>query len=134
MSIFYKLRKHKKGMSNDSDKYYAHTVKQGELSMQDIERIIQDNCTAKRSDVRVVLTELVEVMKQRLQQGYVVNLGEIGKFQLVVRSSCADSKEDFTYENIKGLACKFTPQGKRAAKRKLERSFFEGCKILRWSE
>ena len=129
MSIFYKLRKHQRGMSNDGGMYYAHTVKQGEWTLRDIESRIQANCTLKRSDVRAVLAELVDVMKDGLQSGYVISLGEVGKFQLVVRSSCVKHQDDFTPEHIRGLTCRFTPYAHRNAKGQLIRYLFDGCRI-----
>ena len=70
MAIYYKLIKNQIKSSKNYGKYYAHTVKQGKVSMEQIEQTIQENCTAKASDVRLVLRELFDTVKQYMQDGW----------------------------------------------------------------
>ncbi len=132
MSVFYRLRKSEfKGRPNYG-KYYAHTVKMGHVGLDEIELIIQQNCSATRADVRLVLTELIDVMKRELQEGRVVELDGFGRFSLSVKSTSVDHPDDFNVrKHITGMKCNFTPTGHRRGlgDRTITRPFFEGCNV-----
>ena len=70
MAIHYRLVQNKIKSDKNYGKYYAHTVKQGEISLEEIERMIEENCSAKASDVRLVLRELFDTVKHYMQNGY----------------------------------------------------------------
>lgn len=132
MAVLYKLRKSEFKNSSHYGKYYAHTVKTGHVGLELIEQMIQDNCSAKRSDVRLVLTELIDVVKTMLQEGKVVELDGLGRFSLSIKSECVDHPEDFDVrKHVKGLKCNFTPAGHRRGMgdHSIARPFFDGCHI-----
>lgn len=74
MAIHYRLLQNKIKGSQNYGKYYAHTVKQGVATLEDIEAMIESNCSAKASDVRLVLRELFDTIKFYMQNGYTVDL------------------------------------------------------------
>lgn len=114
MAIYYKLIQNKIKSDKNYGKYYAHTVKRGEISLEQIEKTIETNCSAKASDVRLVLRELFDTVKHYMQYGYVVNLNEMGKLSISVKSTCVDDPKDFRRDvNITGFKCNYTPYGKR---------------------
>ena len=133
MPIFYKLMRNDIRSSKNYGRYYARTVRQGEVSMEDIERTIEQNCTAKASDVRLVLRELFDTVKYYMQQGYTVDLREMGKLSIGVKSTCVDMPEEFRQDShITGFRCKYTPHGERYGagephKGYIHRSLLEGC-------
>lgn len=133
MAIQYRLLQNKIKGSKNFNKYYAHTVKQGVISMEDIESMIESNCTAKASDVRLVLRELFDTVKFYMQKGYIVDLREMGKFSISVQSVCVDNPKEFRKDqHITGFKCNYIPQGKRyhggkAEKRRVHRSLLDGC-------
>ena len=91
-----------------------HTVKQGVITLEDIESMIEENCTAKASDVRLVLRELFDTIKFYMQNGYTVDLKELGKFSISVKSVCVDDPKQFRSDkHITGFKCNYTPEGKR---------------------
>ena len=47
MAIHYRLLQNKIKGSKNYGKYYAHTVKRGVISLEDIEAMIEENCTAR---------------------------------------------------------------------------------------
>ncbi|MBQ8452285.1 MAG: hypothetical protein IJ539_00725 [Prevotella sp.] len=120
--------------SKNYGKYYAHTVRMGEVSMEEIEKTIEENCTAKASDVRLVLRELFDAVKYYMQQGYTVDLREMGKLSIAVTSTSVDKPEDFRVDrHITGFRCKYTPHGKRKGPADdepghIRRGLLEGCK------
>jgi len=131
MAIQYRLLQNKIKGSKNYKKYYAHTVRQGVISLEDIESMIEENCTAKASDVRLVLRELFDTIKFYMQMGYTVDLKEMGKFSISVKSVCVDNPAEFrANRHITGYKCNYTPQGKRYKadkKRYIQRGILEGC-------
>lgn len=114
MAIHYRLVQNKIKSDKNYGKYYAHTVKQGEISLEEIERMIEENCSAKASDVRLVLRELFDTVKYYMQNGYVVDLKEMGKLSISVKSVCVDDPSEFRRDqHITGFKCNYTPHGQR---------------------
>lgn len=137
MAIHYRLVQNKIKNDKNYGKYYAHTVKQGEVSLEEIEQMIQTNCSAKASDVRLVLRELFDTVKHYMQNGYVVNLKEMGKFSISVKSVCVDDPQEFRRDHhITGFKCNYTPHGQRfkpsegALAGHIHRSFLEECEAV----
>lgn len=88
MSIFYRLYQNKLKDSKSFGKYYARAIHTDTVDLDDIADVIERNCTLKRSDVKACLTELVEVMRdalQEFQQGAPQRLGYVQDQCQVVR-------------------------------------------------
>lgn len=85
----------------------------------------------KKSDVLAVLTELVEVMTDQLQDSKTVKINGLGSFKLGVRSIGADTEEKFTItRNVTGLRVRFLAEGKRdQSTNKVVRTFLNGCTL-----
>jgi predicted histone-like DNA-binding protein len=137
MAIQYRLLQHKIKGSENYGKYYAHTVKQGTITLEQIEEMIESNCTAKASDVRLVLRELFDAVKFYMQHGYTVDLKEMGKLSISVKSVCVDNPKEFCSDkHITGFKCNYTPQGKRYQAtgedngRHIHRSLLDGCEAV----
>ena len=110
MAIRYKLVQNKISGHECFGKYYARSIKTGEVSMKEIERIIEQNCSMKRSDVRAVLTELVDTIKYKLQEGYTVDLDELGRLSLGVKSEGVYRAQDFNVKkHITGININYRP-------------------------
>ena len=133
MAIKYRLIQNKIKGSKNYNKYYAHTVRKGTISLDEIERMIEENCTAKASDVRLVLRELFDTVKFYMQNGYTVDLKEMGKFSISVKSVCVDDPSEFRRDrHITGFKCNYTPEGRRfkseaSIRGRIHRSFLDGC-------
>lgn len=137
MAIQYRLLQNKIKGSANYGKFYAHTVKRGTISLERIEDMISQNCTAQASDVRAVLRELFNVVKLCMQNGYAVDLREMGKLSISVKSVCVDDPSEFrSNKHITGYKCNYTPQGKRYQgvgeedRRHIHRSILEGCEAI----
>ena len=132
MALKYTLRQNNIKSNSAFGKWYAHTLRQGELSMQEIEQRIQNRCTVTRADVRAVITALQEVVEDGLKSGMVVNLGELGKFHLSIRSESVERPEDFSVQkHVKDIVCKYTPDGHRinASDPRIVRPFTNGVRL-----
>ena len=132
MAIRYKLVQNKIGGHDSFGKFYARTVKTGDVDMKELERIIESNCSMKRSDVRAVLTELVDTIKDKLQQGYTVDLDELGRLSLGVKSEGVYRTSDFSArKHIKAVTVNYRPASHRRTKgdHHLVAPLAEGCSV-----
>lgn len=134
MAIKYKLVQNKINGHDSFGKYYARSIKSGEVGIKDIERIIEQNCSLKRSDVRAVLIELVDTIKVKLQEGYTVDLDELGRFSLGVKSEGVYRAADFNVKkHITGVSVNYRPYTHRIGNgdRRLIAALAEGCEFER---
>ena len=136
MAIQYRLLQNKIKGSKNYKKYYAHTVKNGVVRLEDIEDMIASKCTASPGDVRLVVRELFDAVKVCMQFGCVVDLRELGKFHISVKSVCVDDPKEFNPNvHITGYKCNYTTEGKRyksgkTGKKLVHRDLLEGCKAI----
>ena len=132
MALLFTLKQNNIKNNKSYNKWYAHTIKQGELSLEEIERNIQNRCSVTRADVKAVITALQEEVESGLKDGKVVNLGELGKFHLSIRSECVDRPEDFSVQkHVKAIVCKYTPDGHRLnpTDKRIVRPFTNDCNL-----
>ena len=76
MSVFYRLHQDQSTGTKRSGKWYARAVPTACIGTRQLAEIIQRNCTVKKSDVMAVLEELVEVMKDQMQDSKRVKLDD----------------------------------------------------------
>ena len=131
MAIYIKLRQSKFKDEQRRGKWFAQTVSQGEVHTKEIARIIEENSTFKRGEVKGMIDEIVETMTQVLQQGQTVVLDGFGRFKLTAVSTGADTPEDFDLKkNITGVKCNFMACGQREGlERRISKSLSDGTEI-----
>ncbi|MCR4854056.1 MAG: DNA-binding protein [Prevotella sp.] len=111
MAVFYKLMQNTITNSKTNGKWYAHSAIVGTVGLKQMADVIQRNCSMKRSDVNAVLTELPEVMRDLMQQGYRVNVEGLGAFKFQVYSQGTDSVSEFNVQkHIKRVKVVFQPE------------------------
>lgn len=130
MAVNYKLYQAKRS-DKFNGKWYGRVLHNGTIGTKQLATIMQRNCTVKESDIVAVLTELVEVMNDQLQNSMIVKLDGFGTFRMGMNSAPADSAKDWTVlKNVRGLHVNFIPQGSRnAANGNFERTFLKNVKI-----
>ena len=79
MSVLYRLHQDQSVGTKRSGKWYARMVPIGMIDTRGLAEIIQRNCTVKRSDVMAVLEELVDTMRDQLQDSKRVKLDGFGQ-------------------------------------------------------
>jgi len=130
MAVLYRLQKNLNSKSSSYGKVFAKAVITNTADLQVLAERIQRNCTAKKSDVLAVLTELVEVMQDELQNGHKVKLDGFGSFKIGIRGTTAESIKDFKVtENVKGLHVNFQPEVHIDTDKKRSQLFLSGCKL-----
>ena len=92
-------------------KYTAKAMHFNTITMDDVCKEIEKNCSAKSSDVELVLRELVDVLKHHLQQGDRVQLPHLGTMKMDIESKAFDNPKDFNPAmHIKRCKISFIPQ------------------------
>ena len=87
--------------------YYANAKATGTCDMYELCDLISLSSTASPGDVRLILDSLIEVMKRSLGKGEVVQVGELGNFQLQFGSS--GTATEFNQSLIKSKRIVFRP-------------------------
>ena len=103
MAVFYRLHQDQSTGTKRSGKWYARAVPTACIGTRQLAEIIQRNCTVKKSDVMAVLEELVEVMKDQMQDSKRVKLDGFGSFKIGIESKGAQTAGKYSVsEHVKG--------------------------------
>ena len=89
--------------------YYANAKATGTCDMYELCDLISLSSTASPGDVRLILDSLIEVMKRSLGKGEVVQVGELGNFQLQFGSTGTLTEKEFSHALIKSRRIVFRP-------------------------
>ena len=96
------------------NRYYARTRKTGRVGFAQFAEEISRNCSAKPSDVILVLTELCEVMHHHLLNGEEIIIPDLGSFHIGIQSDSVETPSHFTpSKHIHNLHIKFRPHSRR---------------------
>lgn len=112
MSVRYKLVLRKdlsKDAAEGAQKYYASVNSNGMMTFQQTCTAISAYSTASPGDVKVVMDGVLFVLKEALLRGEVVQLGELGNFQINVGSSGTPTTEEFKASMIRKPRIVFRP-------------------------
>lgn len=112
MPAKYKLVQRKdmrKGAADGAKLFYASANTTGTCDVYELCDLISSRSTASSGDVKLILDELVNVMKRNLGKGEVVQLGELGSFQLQFGSTGTVTEKEFSNSLIKSRRIAFRP-------------------------
>jgi predicted histone-like DNA-binding protein len=99
------------------------------INTRQLAEIMQRNCTVKKADILAVLDELVETMRDQLQDSKRVKLDGFGSFKIGISSKGARSAKAFTVaDNIKGMHIVFTPERSTDSAGNRIKQFLQGAK------
>lgn len=118
MAILYRVHERVNKFPNAKTPNIAvATPKQlGVIKLKELAEDIADRCTVHRADVLAVLDVLSVSTTSFLNKGFGVELGELGRFAIRLKSKSAASKEEFKPELIRGAMIKYTPSVEMKAK------------------
>lgn len=105
----------KPGVTEGPMKYYASIVLDGEVGLQEICQEIENTSTVSEADIMAVLTSLVRIVPDKLTQGKIVRLGDLGSLRPSLGSNGMDKEEDVSGHSIKNNKVLFKP-GRRITK------------------
>ena len=128
MAVNYKVYQSSRNGITDG-KFYARTTYRDTVTIKDLAKKMQANCTVKHSDIVAVLTELSEVMKDELQSGNKVKIDGLGTFKVSLSSKGANSAKEFTAANIKNSHILFSPEITVDANGKRTKNLLAGLRV-----
>ena len=126
----YKIVRENKPTLKNFGRYKAAAMHFQTITPEMVAQEIQDNCSAKASDVELVLAELSAVLLRHLKQGDRVRLKHIGMLKLEIESEKVDAPEDFNgRKHIRGVRLHLLPESRRGCQ-----AVYEDLKFERWRE
>ncbi len=126
----YKIVRENKPMLKNYGRYKAVAMHFQTISPKEVEKEIEDNCSAKRSDVKLVLTELSQVLMRHLKQGDRVRLGSLGLLKLEIESEKVEDPQDFRPQrDIRGVRLHFLPERSDG-----EKALYKDIRFEKWKE
>ena len=94
---------------NDPPKYYAQAQARGDVSLREMAERIQSTCTVTKADVYAVLVSLEDVVKEAIQNGEIVRLGDLCTLQVGLSGKGTLTEEEYEDTLIKKARINFRP-------------------------
>ena len=86
---------------NDPPKFYAQAQARGDVSIREMAERIQATCTVHKTDVYAVLVALEDVVKEAIQNGEIVRLGELCTLQVSLSGKGTLTEKEYDDSLIK---------------------------------
>ncbi len=134
MAVRYKIKKYVNSTSGKNGYFYGRAIVTDVVGLEELAEKIQRNCSMKKSDVKAVLTELVEVMTEELQDSKKVRIDGLGSFKMGIKSMLVEKAKDFSVNNIRGFRVLFQPECSKDATGNRSQKFISGAKAQAYSE
>lgn len=99
----------KPGDTESPMKYYASTALDGEVGLQELCEEIERISTVSEADIMAVLISLVAVVPEKLINGKIVRLGDLGDLRPSISSNGTEKEEEVKSSMIKGSRVVFKP-------------------------
>ena len=94
---------------NDPPKYYAQAQARGDVSLREMAERIQSTCTVTKADVYAVLVSLEDVVKEAIENGEIVRLGDLCTLQVGLSGKGTLTEKEYEDTNIKKARINFRP-------------------------
>ena len=94
---------------NDPPKYYAQAQARGDVNIREMAERIQSTCTVHKTDVYAVLVALEDVVKEAIQNGEIVRLGELCTLQVSLSGKGTLTEKEYDDSLIKRAKIIFRP-------------------------
>ena len=90
-------------------KFYAKAVGNGKTDLKRLAKMIAMQCTVNRADCLAVLAALEDNIILELQDGKIVQLGDLGTFQLGVKSTGSVLQDEVSSNSVEKARLNFRP-------------------------
>ncbi len=110
MTVFYRLRQDNQERSKYKGQWFAHAVNLGTVETDELARIIERNCSMKRSDVLAVLAELSDTIAHLLADSHRVRLAGIGSLMVGLNGQPCSEPSQYDPSYVTGLHLCFKPE------------------------
>lgn len=110
MALEYVVTKRVFGFDKDkAEKYVAKSVGSGQVNFSKMCAKVSRLCGIHRKVVDLVVSGLVDMMAEDIDDGKTIQMGEFGLFRPTIKTKSADKAEDITTSNIVRKRIVFTP-------------------------
>ena len=107
-----KSKKATLGKNKGQTIYFAQRRTHPRKSLADIERSIAFATTLTRADVRACIVALTDIVEGYLQDGFAVDLGELGMLCVMISSRQSLKEEDVTAQTLRTPRVRYFPKSK----------------------
>ena len=106
-----KLKKIKKQnpLNRDEEKFYLIPEYAGELTLSELAEALSDACTLNVADITAVLEALTRRLPWYLENGFIIQLGSMGRLKLSISSRGQEEVEKLTASDVLKTRVIFTP-------------------------
>lgn len=91
------------------NKFYAQAVSDGRTDLDRLAYLIANQSTVRKADCLAVLEAFVHNMSDELNQGRIVELGELGSFRISISSEGFETPEEVSSAAVKSSRILFRP-------------------------
>ena len=113
MSLRYRITKRNNSIKNNTEQYILQAVNTGTIDLDNISRLISNECSLHEVDVKAVLIALGLKLKFFLTDGKIVELGDIGRFKMGFSGTASNDPTTLTPKrNIKKYHINYQPSKK----------------------
>ncbi|MCE2615596.1 MAG: HU family DNA-binding protein [Phocaeicola sp.] len=93
----------------EAPKYYPKAIGTGYMTMADIVKRIEKECTITRADATAVIVALEDIIADAMSAGQIVQLGDFGNFYLSIKGKGALTEQDFVPTLVSKAKVNFRP-------------------------
>lgn len=91
------------------NRFYAKAVSSGRTDLDRLAYLIANQSTVRKADCLAVLEAFLHNMSDELNQGRIVELGELGSFRVSISSGGFETPEEVTASAVKSSRILFRP-------------------------
>lgn len=99
-------------INGEKDKFRARAVSRGTISAEKLARWMQQKCGISTAEAKSFMIMLTDCMLDFLQDGYHVEVKELGHFSVSVTSELVDRRNEIRAESVKFSRLNFRPTAK----------------------
>ena len=88
-------------------KWYAVATNDGELTVDDLTKLIEKFSALSEADIRGVIIALENVIMDNLANGKIIRLDKLGSFYPTLSSKGVDTEENFDTSYIRGTSVRY---------------------------
>lgn len=93
----------------EAPKYYPKAIGTGYMTMADIVKRIEKECTITRADATAVIIALEDIIADAMSAGQIVQLGDFGNFYLSIKGKGVLAEQDFVPTLVNKAKVNFRP-------------------------
>ncbi|MBI9040118.1 HU family DNA-binding protein [Lutibacter sp.] len=110
MALNYRITKRRNNIKDsDEPQYIMQAVSKGIIDLDKICYDISQQCTLTESDVVGVVKALGNKLQDSLEQGYIVDMGDIGRFKLGFKGTAQPDPKLLSKQSIQKFILNYQP-------------------------